>query len=320
MPPALALGASEMIEHISIRNFQSWRKLDLELGPVTMLVGKGNSGKTAIIRALKYALTNQSGDDFIREGAAGADVGFTTEKDVLLWSKNRGKGGVYNLNGEMYTKTGSTVPPEVSATLGMNEIAIDKTTSLMPNIQMQFDAPFIIGESGSKIARILGRLTKLNILVTAQMACRSDADAARGDARAAAILLEQTVEQLRTFPDTTALTEQFKDLNASTITINAQGLALSQARRLLIQRDRAVALRDAGQTVPRLREEARKLTDKATALYPTRSLLLRLHNEQAKMADAGVGIDRAGEALDEAKAVYDAACKAAGVCEACPWR
>lgn len=310
-----------MIEHLLIRDFQSWRKLDLDLGPVTMLVGKGNSGKTAIIRALKYALTNQTGDDFIREGAAGTQVGIAFEDVSVLWHKTRGKGGVYELSdGASYTKTGSTVPPAVRQATNMHEIVIDKTTSLMPNIQMQFDAPFIIGESGSKIARILGRLTKLNILVTAQMACRSDADSTRADFRAAEGLLEGTEAQLAAFPETHDLYEKFMVFDAEHDQLEAAAVAIKQARMLLIKRDRAVALRDAGQTVPRLRDEAKKLTDKAVTLYPVRSLLLRLHNEQAKMADAGVGIDRAQEALDEAKAAYDAACKTAGVCDQCPWR
>jgi DNA repair exonuclease SbcCD ATPase subunit len=318
-----------MIKHLMLRDFQSWRKLDLELGPVTMLVGKGNSGKTAIIRALKYALTNQTGDDFIREGAAGAVVGLGGDafagETAVVWTKARGKGGTYQLTNNFYaqvefTKTGATVPKEITEALGMHEIVIDKTTALMPNIQMQFDAPFIIGESGSKIARILGRLTKLNILVTAQMACRTDSESARAGAKAATALLEQTVEQLRTFPDTHDMYEVFTVLEEEHATMGAARFAIEQARHLLTKRNRAVALRDAGQTVPRLREEAKKLTDKAVALYSAKVQLLRLQVERAKMADAGLHIDRAGEALDEAKAAYDAACKAAGVCEACPWR
>ena len=44
------------ITAVNIRNFRGIKSLDLELGPVTVLIGENNSGKTSVLAALKLCL------------------------------------------------------------------------------------------------------------------------------------------------------------------------------------------------------------------------------------------------------------------------
>ena len=44
------------ITAVNIRNFRGIKSLDLELGPVTVLIGENNSGKTSVLDALKLCL------------------------------------------------------------------------------------------------------------------------------------------------------------------------------------------------------------------------------------------------------------------------
>jgi len=44
------------ITAVRIRNFRGIRSLDLELGPITVLIGENNTGKTSVLDALKLCL------------------------------------------------------------------------------------------------------------------------------------------------------------------------------------------------------------------------------------------------------------------------
>jgi predicted ATPase len=45
-----------MLTRIQLENFKSWRKLDIELAPLTILFGTNSSGKTNIIQALLFLM------------------------------------------------------------------------------------------------------------------------------------------------------------------------------------------------------------------------------------------------------------------------
>jgi len=43
-----------MIKRIKIRDFKSIREADLELGPVTVLVGRSGTGKSNLVQAIRF--------------------------------------------------------------------------------------------------------------------------------------------------------------------------------------------------------------------------------------------------------------------------
>ena len=49
------------ITRLLIENFRSIRKLEVELGESTVLIGRNNAGKTALLDALRIALTRRWG-------------------------------------------------------------------------------------------------------------------------------------------------------------------------------------------------------------------------------------------------------------------
>ena len=64
------------IEKVILENFQSHKFTSVEFDRgLNIIVGASDSGKTAILRAIKWALYNDpAGDYFIREGATEASV------------------------------------------------------------------------------------------------------------------------------------------------------------------------------------------------------------------------------------------------------
>jgi len=67
------------ITRLHIENFRSIKKLDIELGQTTVFIGQNNSGKTAILDAVKIALTRRWGQR--GTGFTEYDVHLATESD-----------------------------------------------------------------------------------------------------------------------------------------------------------------------------------------------------------------------------------------------
>ena len=158
-----------MIKHLAIRNFQSLAKADFELGRFTVIVGETDVGKSAIIRAIRYLATNQSGHGFVTHGQTRTGVQIDTEEGATVaWRKS--KTAVYKVrtNGavEVYQKMGTHVPLEVASVLRIGEVTIGDDVFL-PNFHGQFDMPFLITSTSSSRARMLGEVSGANILYLA---------------------------------------------------------------------------------------------------------------------------------------------------------
>lgn len=155
------------LKSIWIENFQSHSQTKLEFadaGQLTVIVGPSDSGKTAILRALKWVLYNQpQGADFIRAGATQAVVALTYA-DGRMVVRERGRSyNRYRLvrpgqEDQVYEGFGSDVPLEIQEVTGVRPVEIGDL-SLTLNLSEQLDGPFL-GKSisaGAR-ARVLGQL------------------------------------------------------------------------------------------------------------------------------------------------------------------
>ncbi len=172
-----------MLTHLSVKDFQAIQSADLDLAPVTLIAGHNMSGKSALLRALHSLCFNRTGDSFIREGEEIAQASVQVDGTVVFWEKERKTSASYSthpVNGttddvQTFVKTGSSVPDPIVEALKIRRIEVDPTFSIAPQFKMQHDT-LLIQESGSRLARILGSLTKLDVVVKAQMNCRKDRD------------------------------------------------------------------------------------------------------------------------------------------------
>ncbi len=168
----------EPVTKIIIDSYQSIGHAELQLGSFTVIVGRGNLGKSAILRAVAGAMFNDTGTGFIRQGEKQTNVELQFGDDALLWVKPTEGGARYVLRvggkEQNYTKLGANVPDDVRDYLGIRQIEIDKTFSICPQIHSQFDAPLLLTESPGKAARALAKLTKLEMIMQAQVAAARD--------------------------------------------------------------------------------------------------------------------------------------------------
>lgn len=148
-----------MIKSVTIKDFQSVEDVDLEFHPgFNVLVGQSNSGKSAILRAIRGAIRNEIAPSFVRLGTRKASISLSFGEHTV--GADRGKSlSTYRLDEEEFTKCGKDVPQPIIDVLQMNLVNGEDL-----NFQFQFDSPFLISSSGSTVAQVIGTLTNVTLL------------------------------------------------------------------------------------------------------------------------------------------------------------
>lgn len=164
------------LEWLELENFQAHKKSRFEFDGqgLNAIIGASDSGKTAAIRGLKWLLYNDpKGTDFIRHGESRATVRARFSNGVTLErSRTQSSAGHYKITDAAgketdYTGFSHNVPIEVTNAHQMpkTELAKDVVSSL--NIAYQLDGPFLLSESASTRASVIGRLTGVHVVDTA---------------------------------------------------------------------------------------------------------------------------------------------------------
>lgn len=137
-----------MIKSIKLNNFQSHISSFIFFDEhITAIIGNSDSGKSSIIRALKWVIDNRpSGDDFIRYNSDDCIVEVDINNHIIkrIKSKNINQ---YILDNKIFTGFGLSVPDEIRDIFNFSEF----------NFQFQFDPPFLISNSASDVSRFLNK-------------------------------------------------------------------------------------------------------------------------------------------------------------------
>jgi len=156
---------------VEIQGFQSIEKTTFTIDGFTVLVGRSNIGKSAVVRAVQAALTNALGTDFVRHGEhcsrrirgtkkcrCQCSVHIQTEGMDLLWEKgdeiNR-----YTHNGEVYSKVDRGLPDFLAKDFSLVKVGDRKQ---LVQVAEQFDPIFLLNQSGTVVADVLSDVAKLD--------------------------------------------------------------------------------------------------------------------------------------------------------------
>lgn len=190
-----------MLTSVSIKNFQSLYDVQIPLTQFTVLTGRSSSGKSAFIRACRLLMENQRGTAFISYGEHTSEVTATLSDHTQI-SIERGKTNQYvidnvgpdsaHMDAQVYTKLGGEVPEDVQNFFGID-------TSL--SIAGQFDPPFLLTASGAEVARTLGALTNVDVVMAAAREANRLKLQHSSSARAAQDALAAVTEQLDALGD-----------------------------------------------------------------------------------------------------------------------
>ena len=150
-----------MISEVHIKNFQSLKDVRLKFGPLTVIYGPSDVGKSAVIRAIKAVYTNRYPPDHVTHGEEFSTISITVDNKVVVAQKGSGVNRyLVKLPGsepKVFNKVGKQVPSEVTDILGFSDHSIGS----------QFDPLFLLSESGHARAKMLGELSNFAVLLEA---------------------------------------------------------------------------------------------------------------------------------------------------------
>lgn len=148
-----------MIEKIELKNFQSHKHSKLKLDPgVNIIIGSSDSGKSAIIRALRWLVWNRPLGDAFRSNWGG-DTSILIKTPDNIIERFKGKGGdKYTLFHDDEFELielkafGTDVPEEIKQALNISEI----------NIQNQHDNSFLLSETSGEVSRHFNKIANID--------------------------------------------------------------------------------------------------------------------------------------------------------------
>lgn len=146
------------IKKIVLRNFQSHSFTTIELSPkINVFLGKGNRGKSAIIRALKWVFFNEpQGSSFIKKGETYASCAITLDNDYTIIRERGDKINRYVLitpdNKRVeYSNFGREIPQDIKKILKIEALPIENGLKLSPQIKDQMEAVYLLNETPSTL-------------------------------------------------------------------------------------------------------------------------------------------------------------------------
>ena len=171
-----------MVE-VEVRNFQSIEKAAFRIDGFTVIVGRSNIGKSALVRAVKAALTGAPASSFVRHGAAClrrtkkaktckcfASVHMVAEGFDLLWEKgdaiNR-----YTFNGAVYDKAERGTPDFLQPDFAPVKVG-DRQEMLQ--VADQFSPIFLLDQTGGAVADTLSDVARLDRINAAMRLAERD--------------------------------------------------------------------------------------------------------------------------------------------------
>lgn len=159
------------IKKVILENFQSHKYSELEFDAgLNVIVGPSDQGKSAIIRAIKWALFNEpAGDFFIREGENECSVTVVFSNNIKIKryrSKTKNYYYLYDNDGEeiVFQGFGTKVPQEILDRISLRKVLLDENRPNLINIGEQLEGPFLLSEKTSTRANTIGRLVGVHII------------------------------------------------------------------------------------------------------------------------------------------------------------
>ena len=146
-----------MIKSISIQNFEAHEDTTVHFTDgLQLLVGRSNSGKSSLLRALRMVVNNVWDKSMVRVGYEFCRVKVETERGWVEaergektnnWRCQENGGEV-----QSYQKIGTSVPELATKILGMGERDRGGGVKELPNFQTQLEKHYMLSEIGDKKA------------------------------------------------------------------------------------------------------------------------------------------------------------------------
>lgn len=148
--------------HVRIRNFQSIESLEMEINGLTIVMGKSNIGKSAIVRAISSALLNKPVTNMVRHGAKSSLVTLESEDWGLEWEKAERGSNRYEIGGKTLKNVGQGQLEDV-AKMGFGSVRIGDQ-DVHPWLAPQWKPIFLLDIAGTAVTEFISGVARLKVL------------------------------------------------------------------------------------------------------------------------------------------------------------
>ncbi|MFB4211194.1 AAA family ATPase [Shouchella sp. JSM 1781072] len=159
------------IVSVRLENFQSHLDTKIEFSNgLNVVVGQSDSGKTAVLRGVRWALFNQPrGTDFLKVGADFVRVTLVLANGATIVRERTSSKNRYIIKKEeeedlVLEGFGSIVPEEVMNAHQMRPFRIDADHEWQLQVSQQLEGPFLLEQTGSIRAKTIGRMSGAHYL------------------------------------------------------------------------------------------------------------------------------------------------------------
>ena len=192
-----------------IHNFQSHKDTVIEFDDgLNVILGETNKGKTAVVRAVLWALFNDpKGTDFIMTGEEDCSVKLTfSDGSAIERSRSVKSAGHYvvtQVDGTSYSFKGfsNEIPVQVMNEHQMPEVYLTKDVKARLNVSSQMDAPFLLSESPQVKAAAVGRIIGTQVVDAAIKTVNRDTLASNKRAKDLSQQIDDWNEELKQYQD-----------------------------------------------------------------------------------------------------------------------
>lgn len=231
-----------MIKSIKIQNYQSHIDNIIEFDPgLTIITGPSDSGKSAILRALKKVIRDTpAGNDFINNKSDNNCIITLNIDDNIITrhvSKDKNNKTIinrYQVGGQTFDSFGRDIPLEVTNILNMPEVDLGDFKMDL-HFYDQFDAPFLVDDKDSVKSKVLGSVSGLNVIDEAIKKVNKDSRQVNNDLKT----IEKDVNQIQTdllsLPNIDELLENAKYFENSLISLEDKTTKLEKLNTLYDQ-------------------------------------------------------------------------------------
>lgn len=139
---------------VQVKNYQIIKNAEAEFVPgLNVIIGPSNNGKTSFIKAIKSLIYTEPGSTPIRFGTQSYIVGIQYNGHTVILQKGL-KDSAYLVDGEKFTKYGTSTPEEVSKALGIRELELNGKKEKI-NFWDQMNYPFLLDKSTTELFRFI---------------------------------------------------------------------------------------------------------------------------------------------------------------------
>ena len=147
-----------MIKSLTIENYQSHKKTELFFSSgINVISGSSNNGKTAILRALNWVITNRPQGIAFKSNFSDKKetcrVSLVINDTEIIRERNNSINS-YQVGSSLFTTIGNDVPSEVSSAINISDI----------NCASQFERHFLLMDSPGEVGRTINKVVKLDAI------------------------------------------------------------------------------------------------------------------------------------------------------------